>query len=478
MSAPAEKTTGTDEAITIAPTPSAALTRSQTCGEVADHARRDRVHRQVGEPGDRDVAAGLQLHRLRLLALVGLRVGVEALAGLSSPRRPWATSRFSSTGGAKRSPCFSSQALDLLQHLAEAFDVGFPERRQQAAARVEAGAGHHPEVDVADRGDALLDQQAGLDQGAAGEHRDQLLGVGRGVAGDRLLAVLEEALAAALGAELAFADQLPQALVDVEALAVGLAEVLGDVEDGVEAEQVGEEEGAHRRHLGGGDRLVDRLQGKAVVLLGAPDLADRRHQDPVDDEAGDLAADDRLLLDRLGEVVGGGGRLLRGVLADHDLDQRHHRCRVEEVEADDLVGAQGRFAHLGDRERRGVGGEDRVAGGGGIELAEDGLLDLDLLRHRLDHEVDVAELLVGRGAGDLAHHLGEAGVGLLLGQLLLLDQARELALGDGPRLLQSGVDELLVDVLDDDRDIGGGDRLRDLAPHGAAADDGGLGNEH
>ena len=30
MSAPAEKTTGTEEAITIAPTPSAALTRSQT----------------------------------------------------------------------------------------------------------------------------------------------------------------------------------------------------------------------------------------------------------------------------------------------------------------------------------------------------------------------------------------------------------------------------------------------------------------
>ena len=41
-----------------------------------------------------------------------------------------------------------------------------------------------------------------------------------------------------------------------------------------------------------------------------------------------------------------------------------------------------------------------------------------------------------------------------------------------------GVDELLVDVLDDDGDVGGGDRLGDLAAHGAAADDGGLGNEH
>ena len=46
------------------------------------------------------------------------------------------------------------------------------------------------------------------------------------------------------------------------------------------------------------------------------------------------------------------------------------------------------------------------------------------------------------------------------------------------RFLDRGVDELLVDVLDDDGDVGGGDRLRDLAAHGAAADDGGLGNEH
>ena len=254
--------------------------------------------------------------------------------------------------------------------------------------------------------------------------------------------------------------------------------MLGDVQDRVEAEQVGEEEGAHRRHLGGGDRLVDRLQREALLLLGAPDLADRRHQDAVDDEAGHLAADDRLLLDRLGEVVGGGGGLRRGVLADDHLDQRHHRGRVEEVEADDLVGPQRRLPHLGDRERGGVGGEDRVAGRRRVELAEDRLLDLHPLRHRLDDEVDVAELLVGRGAGDQAHHLGEAGVGLLLGQLLLLDQAGELALGDGARLLDRGVDELLVDVLDDDGDVGGGDRLRDLTAHGAAADDGGLGNEH
>jgi hypothetical protein len=119
-----------------------------------------------------------------------------------------------------------------------------------------------------------------------------------------------------------------------------------------------------------------------------------------------------------------------------------------------------------------------VAGRRRVELAEDGLLDLHPLGHRLDDEVDVAELLVSRRADDQAHHLGEAGVGLLLAQLLLLDQAGELALGDGARLLERGVDELLVDVLDDYGDVGGGDRLRDLAAHGAAADDGSLRYEH
>ena len=119
-----------------------------------------------------------------------------------------------------------------------------------------------------------------------------------------------------------------------------------------------------------------------------------------------------------------------------------------------------------------------MAGRDRVELAEDGLLDLHLLRHRLDHEVDVGEVLVGGRADDPAEHLVEAGVGLLLGHLFLFDQPGEFALGDRARFLDRGIDELLVDVLDDDGDVGGGDRLRDLAAHGAAADDGGLGNEH
>ena len=68
--------------------------------------------------------------------------------------------------------------------------------------------------------------------------------------------------------------------------------------------------------------------------------------------------------------------------------------------------------------------------------------------------------------------------GLLLGEPALLDQAGDLALGDRAGLGQPGVHEVLADVLQLDRDPGGGDGLGDLAAHGPGADDGGLEDEH
>ena len=95
--------------------------------EVLDHLRRDRVHRRVGEPGDRDVAAGLELDRVGLLALVGLRVGVEALAGLGRPRRPWATSRLQDHAAARSARRASPRARSSFSSdLVEALEVGLP----------------------------------------------------------------------------------------------------------------------------------------------------------------------------------------------------------------------------------------------------------------------------------------------------------------------------------------------------------------
>src|SRR5581483_4690294 len=116
----------------------------------------------------------------------------------------------------------------------------------------------HPEVDRAHRGDALLDDQARLDDRLEGEAVGQVLGRLR-LALELRLAVLVEAVAAALRAQLALLDQALHAAVDVEALAVGLAQVLGDVEDRVEPQQVAEHERSHRRQVLRRDALVDLL---------------------------------------------------------------------------------------------------------------------------------------------------------------------------------------------------------------------------
>ena len=113
-----------------------------------------------------------------------------------------------------------------------------------------------------------------------------------------------------------------------------------------------------------------------------------------------------------------------------------------------------------------------------VELGEDRLLDLHPLGGGLDDEVDVAERAVVGGPLDPAHRLGEPLLGLLRGELLLLDELVEPALGDLAGLLQAMVDELHVDVLEDDIDVGGGDRLGDLTAHGSGADDCGLEDEH
>jgi hypothetical protein len=119
-----------------------------------------------------------------------------------------------------------------------------------------------------------------------------------------------------------------------------------------------------------------------------------------------------------------------------------------------------------------------VAGRDLVELVEDRLLDLHALGHGLDDEVDVAEALVRRGAGDPAEDGLHLLAALLLGDLLLLDQARDLRLGDLAGLGQADVDELLLDVLQNDGDLSGGDDLGDLSAHGACADDGSLEHEH
>ena len=63
-------------------------------------------------------------------------------------------------------------------------------------------------------------------------------------------------------------------------------------------------------------------------------------------------------------------------------------------------------------------------------------------------------------------------------ELVLGDELAHLALGHLAGLLQPGVDELLVDVLEQDGDVGGGHDLGDLPAHDARADHRGFEDEH
>src|SRR5204863_6827401 len=98
--------------------------------------------------------ARLELDRLRRLLVVGLRVGVEALAApLTQASLGDEPAQHERRGEALAVAL--GGALEALEDDVEALHVGLHERREEAPPRLEAGTGHHPDVDVAVGGDAL-----------------------------------------------------------------------------------------------------------------------------------------------------------------------------------------------------------------------------------------------------------------------------------------------------------------------------------
>ncbi len=116
----------------------------------------------------------LQLHELGRLLGVGLRIWIEALSALlAEPALGDEPAQDRRRGEAIAVAL--GRALHALEHGVETLAVGLHERRQQAPARVEAGAGHHAEVDVAVGGDPLLEHEAGLEERLQRQQLDQLL---------------------------------------------------------------------------------------------------------------------------------------------------------------------------------------------------------------------------------------------------------------------------------------------------------------
>ena len=127
-----------------------------------------------------------------------------------------------------------------------------------------------------------------------------------------------------------------------------------------------------------------------------------REQQRVDDEAGAVLHLHHVLAAVGGERLGGvDGLVGRGQRPD-DLDEAHHRRRVEEVDAHHLRRALGGHGQLHHREGGGVGGEDALGLHDVVEAGEELLLHRQVLHHRLEHEVAVVQRVQVVGGGDPA----------------------------------------------------------------------------
>ena len=79
-----------------------------------------------------------------------------------------------------------------------------------------------------------------------------------------------------------------------------------------------------------------------------------------------------------------------------DLDQWHLRHRIEEMDtAEPLRPLQPRHQRL-EQQRRGVGGQDGVGPHRRLAAGENLRLDIDALRHRLDHQIGAGKARAGR----------------------------------------------------------------------------------
>ena len=151
--------------------------------------------------------------------------------------------------------------------------------------------------------------------------------------------------------------------------------------------------------------------------------------------------------------------------AADDLDELHHRRRVEEVEADRALRDAEARAELGDRERRGVRADERVRAEHLEERHEDVELELHVLGDRLDHDVGARAGVAGVGRrGEAIHRL----MALFSGDLALAEELLELR-ADGlhgrKRAAVGGVEEA-------GRVAALGRDLRDPLAHRPRAEDG------
>ncbi len=172
----------------------------------------------------------------------------------------------------------------------------------------------------------------------------------------------------------------------------------------IEARQVADGQRAHG-HTPFGDDAV-HLFGRGPLLYQEGRLADQRQARAVGDEAMANLGEYADLAGGLGQRHSGGDRIRCTGRTTHHLQQFHGVGRDKIMQPDHVGGARGGRRDGVDIHIRRVGGEQRARFGHAVELGEDLLLHVEVLKRRLDDEVRITKRRVIDRAGNSAHPLG------------------------------------------------------------------------
>ncbi len=134
------------------------------------------------------------------------------------------------------------------------------------------------------------------------------------------------------------------------------------------ADELQQHERRHRQ-----PERVERVVGdgeRRALVEGGGDLAEEPGEQPVDHERRCVGDEHAGLAQLLADRERGRERGVVGLLGTDDLQQRHQRDRVEEVEPDDPFGVREPRCHLGHGQRGRVGQQDALGADDGLDLGE------------------------------------------------------------------------------------------------------------
>ena len=168
---------------------------------------------------------------------------------------------------------------------------------------------------------------------------------------------------------------------------VGVPDARRHREIHVEADQVDQLERPHPEAAGVADHRVERRRVGGALGEEPQRFRVERPRAAIDDEPGRRSRAHGRLAPRERRGIRGLDDIGRGREPADDFDQRHRRRRIEEVHADDPLGALHSRGERRDRDRRSVRREDALGDGDILDARKELALRGEVLDDRFDHQL-------------------------------------------------------------------------------------------